>query len=180
MITAARCFYEITCDTSALMQHCVSQISSAAHSDWFNYYGFQVLKMDINQAAEHCHFVKQLGRYLPIQHLGITKMTPMQYYRLHTDANRGVSVNMLIQTEHSHCMFVDNTQMLELEYQPGVFYAFNSQIPHTVLNLSGIRYSFQLEFQETKHLLSFNRAVGYIKSLQKSTHPDSDLHKYSE
>lgn len=136
--------------------------------------------MDINQVAEHCHFVKQLGRYLPIQHLGITKMTPMQYYRLHTDANRGVSVNMLIQTEHSHCMFVDNTQMLELEYQPGVFYAFNSQIPHTVLNLSGIRYSFQLEFQETKHLLSFNRAVGYIKSLQKSTHPDSDLHKYSE
>jgi hypothetical protein len=168
MITAAQCFYEITCDTSALMQHCVSQISSAAHSDWFDYYGFQCLQLDTNQVAEHCHFIKQLDQWLSIQHLGITKMTPMQYYRLHTDANRGVSVNMLISHEHSHCVFVDDTQMLELEYQPGVFYVFNSQIPHTVLNLSGIRYSFQLEFQEPKQVLSFNRALRYIKSLQKN------------
>lgn len=179
MITAARCFYEITCDTTDLMQLCMSYISMANPWDWAigDFQSGGIGWMDVEQVLKCNQFLSEVNQYMPIKRSGVIRMVPMQYYSLHTDANRGVSVNMLIQNEHSHCMFMDSTptrtQMLELEYQIGVLYLFNTQIPHTVLNFSGIRYLFTIEFQEPKHMLSFNRALRYIKSFQKNTHPDS-------
>lgn len=55
---------------------------------------------------------------------------------------------------HSHTLFgrnVTNTSMhcLELRYEPGRFYLFNNQVPHTVINLDVNRYLFSLEFAES-------------------------------
>ena len=61
---------------------------------------------------------------------------------------------MLLSVEHnSHTMFVEEVgtqsmQCIELSYEPGRFYLFNNQMPHSVVNLSGNRYLLSLEFDK--------------------------------
>jgi hypothetical protein len=75
-------------------------------------------------------------------------------YHWHRDQNRQACINLLISSNHhSHTLFgrsVSDTSMhcLELRYEPGRFYLFNNQVPHSVINLDVNRYLFSLEFAE--------------------------------
>ena len=86
--------------------------------------------------------------------LGILQMPDHWVYPWHLDQDRQACINLLISSDHhSHTLFgqsVTNTSIhcLELRYEPGRFYQFNNQGPHTVINLDVNRYLLSLECAE--------------------------------
>jgi hypothetical protein len=70
----------------------------------------------------------------------------------------------------SRCLFLDgepgvvfNTQ--ELKYKPDTYYAFNTQVPHMVLNTTRPRYLFSVEFLEKDRGLTFDELCEDIKGI---------------
>jgi len=71
---------------------------------------------------------------------------------------------MLITGTDSHCLFVDDTDFIELDYKPGELYLFNTQQPHTITNFSEQRTLFSIQFVEGKDTLSYNMLYEYLKN----------------
>jgi len=100
---------------------------------------------------------------------GILRMHPYTCYDWHTDTRRGVGINMLLTPfNRSSCVFapVKEGQVFtieELPYKQNTYYAFNTQIPHTVYNYSATRYLFSIDFVKDKDELTFNELVKTIK-----------------
>ena len=96
---------------------------------------------------------------------GITAMVPYSVYNWHIDERRDGTINMLLTDERSHCLFskeigkqVSNIDE-ELIYLNRVMYIFNTQTPHMVVNLEGIRFMFTLEFESK---VTYNDLVSYL------------------
>lgn len=100
----------------------------------------------------------------------VLKLDPYTCYDWHTDANRGVGVNMLLNPHiRSCCLFSPNRGLQtdncidgdtvfnieELSYKASTYYLFNTQVQHTIYNFEDTRYLFSLEFSRNKNKLTF-------------------------
>lgn len=95
-------------------------------------------------------------------------MTPNQYYQLHKDTDRGVSINMLLEQEDALCAFADpeKKETVKLDYELNKLYLFNTQVPHTVLNFTGDRYLFTTRFSDPIELLPYRHLQKQLKKVQ--------------
>jgi hypothetical protein len=169
------CFTQIPADTSKLVELCMQSIQDADPSEWQQDQGFKNLSIPLDQVVESSQVLFDINSRIKICWAGISRFMPYEYYHLHTDVVRGVGINMLLKHEHSHCIFVGlankkcTLPMIELCYEPGVMYLFNTQMPHTISNFTGERYMFTLQFQEPKQVLKYADVVRHLKSLQKKS-----------
>lgn len=118
---------------------------------------FEMYEMDIWRVLQSCPFLEQLNTRYKIYKAGIFSLHPNFYYRLHTDIGRGVAINMLLAGNDSHCLFVKDTDFVELKYNKDKLYLFNTQKPHTVINFSQQRLMFSIGFAQDKHALSYQQ-----------------------
>ena len=134
------------------MEHC-RQRAQNPDAFWLPHFGFQAMALS-HDWIDREPALAAINRVSAIAELGILKMPDHWVYHWHRDQNRQACVNMLLsQNHHSHTLFgqsINSTNMhcLELAYEPGRFYLFNNQMPHTVINLDIDRYLFSLEFAE--------------------------------
>lgn len=98
----------------------------------------------------------------------IFKLPADSNYNWHTDVDRGVSINLPLNNHaQSFTCFLSNPQLdtlnsiHQLEYDPGYFYLFNTQVNHSVLNLKQDRYFFSITFEKTKLSLSYQTVLDY-------------------
>jgi len=121
-----------------------------ANKDWHRYYNFEAALLPSDIAAKERLFVWLADQGFEF-HIGVLKMPPNTCYKWHTDTDRPVGINLLLTDNGSRCLFADSTEpvafpFVELAYQPNKYYVFNTQVPHTVLNFSGVRYLLSVEF----------------------------------
>ena len=89
------------------------------------------------------------GQWETVAHIFL--MEPYTHYTMHTDSNRGCSINLLINPEAaSVCYFKSSEEtkfmhsICELKYQANTYYLFNSGEPHAITNLGQRRYLLSL------------------------------------
>jgi hypothetical protein len=149
---AANCYVPLRLRAGGLVDHC-RQLVAEQQTLWLPHFGFLAtpLSRDWITSEPALRAVQQI---CPITQLGILQMPDHWVYHWHRDQNRQACINLLISSNHhSHTLFgrsVSDTSMhcLELRYEPGRFYLFNNQVPHSVINLDVNRYLFSLEFAE--------------------------------
>ena len=93
---------------------------------------------------------------------GIFRIAPNRSYKWHQDIVRGIAINMLLEHEESFVLFgndvsdfEDQFEIVRLESKIGELYLFNTQCMHSVINFSGYRYLFTLNFEEDKSTLRY-------------------------
>jgi len=149
---ASDCYVPLRQSAQALLDHCKQRVTSDEVL-WLPHFGFLATPLSCNWIASE-PALQAVQQICPIAQLGILKMPDHWVYHWHRDQNRQACINLLISSDHhSHTLFgrsVSETSMhcLELRYQPGRFYLFNNQVPHTVINLDVSRYLLSLEFAE--------------------------------
>lgn len=115
------------------------------NDSWFKYYNFDALLVPQEILNKDPFFAG-----LPPFRAGILRLPPYTCYDWHTDDDRGWSINMLLTSGKSNCLFSSREgqafPFTELVYEPEFYYAFNTQVPHTVLNFESVRYVFSVEF----------------------------------
>lgn len=134
--------------------------------NWVPYYNFLVTPVPW-QILEKDPFLVALSKKRMF-HAGILKMDPNTCYNWHVDTDRKVGVNMLVSHQESQCLFLDGdsgvvVKTKELEYKPDTYYVFNTQVPHMVINTTGSRYLFSLQFVELG--LTFDQLCKDIKGM---------------
>lgn len=126
---------------AALMQLATTE------QDWISYHEFDTLIVPHWVLAEESAFDR-----LPPFIAGILRMEPNTCYDWHVDGKRKGSINMLLNPADSLCLFRKSEghyfQFEKLDYIPGYYYAFDTQVPHTVINNRNTRYLFSIEFVE--------------------------------
>lgn len=148
----ADCYAPLRLRAGGLVDHC-RQLVARQDSLWLPHFGFLATPLDRHWISRE-PALQAIAEICPIAQLGILQMPDHWVYHWHRDENRQACVNLLISVDHhSHTLFgqsVSNTSMhcLELRYEPGRFYLFNNQVPHTVINLDVNRYLFSLEFAD--------------------------------
>jgi hypothetical protein len=101
--------------------------------------------------------------------VGIICLAPYVCYDWHVDTRRGVGLNMLLTPDvRSSCLFAKGEGVQfgveELVYEPNMFYLFNTQNKHMVLNYDKPRYLLTVEFELDKDQLSFYDLLQEIKN----------------
>ena len=100
---------------------------------------------------------------------GLIKMLPWETYGWHTDSDRGVSINMLLEHESSLVSFSTNVYGIMKpihphEYELTRYYVFNTQVPHMILNTgTKNRILFTLEFERDVTKLSYEQLIKDIE-----------------
>ena len=128
------------------------------------YYGFQVAFVPMDVVLKETLLSKVHSKF-PIKLAGIIKMDSNRCYKWHQDQKRGVCINMLLSSGESNCLFGDDSdsddqyEITELKYDRSVFYLFNNQVMHTVINFDKPRYLFTVEFEEDKDKLSYSDVI---------------------
>ena len=116
-------------------------------TNWVSYYNFEAMQVP-SEVLGQDNFLKKLSGYKG----GILRLKPYTCYNWHADTDRLSGVNMLLSSGKSHCLFGSNDAVsfpfVELKYEPSIYYAFNTQVPHTVLNFEETRYIFSIEFDK--------------------------------
>lgn len=113
--------------------------------------------------------LKIINDQFPIKNCMMIRMSPNTSYNWHQDFYRGVAINMLTETSNSHCLFGDtkdrfNDSIVELPYQVGEFYLFNTQHRHCVINFEKPRYLFSTLFEQEKDDLSYQDVYNWCLS----------------
>ena len=129
-------------------------------TEWIDYFNFTACLVP-HQIVMRDHFYKWLYSEHPFE-AGVLKMEHQTMYNWHTDSNRGVCINMLIQSPNTSYTFFRNAPevnhtFIELRYFPGTRYLFNNQKEHMVLNYDGPRFILTTEFLEDKNELTFKK-----------------------
>jgi hypothetical protein len=149
---AADCYLPLRLRAEGLVEHC-RQLVAGDNQLWLPHFGFLATPLSRDWIARE-PALQAVEQLCPIAQLGILQMPDHWVYHWHQDQNRQACINLLISRDHhSHTLFgnsVSDTSMhcLELEYEPGRFYLFNNQVPHSVINLDVNRFLFSLEFAE--------------------------------
>jgi hypothetical protein len=112
-------------------------------------------------------FLSDLIRIKISNNARIFKMLPYTCYNWHTDTNRGCAINMILSGFDSHCYFgkYQSSSLLEyreLVYKPNVYYLFNTEQLHTVINGSQDRYILSIGYHKPN---KFNDILNTINSL---------------
>jgi hypothetical protein len=122
----------------------LSYAKTATYQPYFNFMAAQVPKEMLKDEL----MVQALsGKW----QAGILRMDANTCYNWHTDTNRKVSINMLLNYDNdSHCVFGECNSVqfpiTELKYEPDTYYLLDTTKPHMVLNLDKPRYMFSIEF----------------------------------
>ena len=135
-------------------------------TEWIDYFNFTACLVP-HELVMKDYFYKWLYDRHPFK-AGILKMENKTMYNWHTDTNRGVCVNMLIQTPNTSYTFFRHTpdvshSIYELQYFPGTRYLFNNQKEHMVVNYDGPRFVLTTEFLEDKNELTYTKLLNEIK-----------------
>lgn len=163
-------FYKAVSIHSVVADSLLDYARTAPPTLWVNYYHFQAIPVHPNQWM-HDRFLNQLSQKRTF-HAGVLRMPPNTCYNWHVDSDRRCGVNMLLSDDNqSRCLFVDGEPNMvfatqELKYQPNTYYAFNTQIPHMVLNTTQPRYLFSLEFLEKDRGLTFDQLCEDVRELK--------------
>lgn len=136
---------------------------------WAQYYNFMAVQVPREILQLDSFLVGLAGKRT--FHAGVLRMEPNTCYNCHVDTDRKVGLNMLLSDDgNSRCLFLDgepgvvfNTR--ELKYEPDTYYAFNTQVPHMVLNTKKPRYLFSVEFLEKDRSLTFEELCEDIKGM---------------
>lgn len=127
---------------------------------WQHHYGFDLVVVD--KQIWSCELVLNIiDQQFGISHCSILKIDANTNYNWHTDTTRGLSINMLLRDNHSHCLFSSDTDeyndsFVELKYKPNKFYLFNTQRRHSVINFNFPRYMFSVELSKDKTQLTYD------------------------
>jgi hypothetical protein len=162
------CFKAIQ-HTCHLREDLIEIIWRSEPAHWVPYYNFKALLLSP-------HFVHQdkLLRDLATKReymAGLLEMPASTSYNWHVDTDRHCGLNMLVYDDgESRCLFApDGIQVVmpfvELKYEPNTFYAFNTKLPHSVLNFTKNRYMFSLEFIGKDYGLTYETLLSDIKEL---------------
>jgi hypothetical protein len=149
---AEDCFALLQQPACEIVEHC-RRLATNPEAFWLPHFGFQAMALSRDWIARE-PALRAIETICPIAQLGILRMPDHWVYHWHRDENRQACINMLLSTDHhSHTLFgqsINHTNMhcRELAYEPGRYYLFNNQIPHTVINLDVDRHLFSLEFAE--------------------------------
>jgi hypothetical protein len=136
---------------------------------WTQYYNFTAVQVPREILQLDSFLVGLAGKRT--FHAGVLRMEPNTCYNWHVDTDRKVGLNMMLSDDgNSRCLFLDgepgvvfNTR--ELKYEPDTYYAFNTQVPHMVLNTTKPRYLFSVEFLEQDRGLTFDELCEDIKGI---------------
>ena len=130
------------------------------------YYGFDVsfVPLEIILAEP---VLKEINDRYEISTGGIIRLDSNRCYKWHSDSNRGVSINLLLNPEIESLVLFGNSvfdsddqyEILKFEYEKDTFYLFNTQMMHTVINFDLPRYLFTVEFKQDKSVLTFNNLL---------------------
>ena len=117
---------------------------------WLPYHAFEIKPVS-QEVLDQDDFYRRLARRFPFE-AAILKIRPNICYKWHHDTNRLATVNLLVMSGHSHCIFeTDNLRttcsITELEYKPRTRYLFNCAVRHEVINFDQDRYTLSLEFK---------------------------------
>lgn len=136
-------------------------------SKWFDYFSFNAKEIPVGWLRDTDFSLHALYDSHPFK-AAVLYYEPYTLYDWHIDDRRGVTINMLIGGE-GHCLFrwpmegakTDSmvSSVAELDYDTDTYYLFNSQIPHTVINLDTPRFLFSLEFTEDKTQLTYDQLL---------------------
>jgi hypothetical protein len=134
--------------------------------EWMPYYNFRALPVPVTILLKDPFFAKLAERYS--FHAGILRMPESTCYNWHTDTERKVSINMLLQDVQSDCLFMDGDPSItfrfrRIPYFPETYYAFNTQVPHMVINHIGDRYMFSVEFLGSSKDLTFDELCNQLE-----------------
>ena len=159
------------------INHCCKKLGfSVIIQDYFNtnrhsleyvdYYGFAISPLSEQVYLEE-PLLNNINSKYKISGCSIIKLDPFRCYKWHQDAQRGVSINLLLSPESRSTVLFGNSvldsedqfEITEFEYEPNYFYLFNTQAMHTVINYEQPRYLFSLQFEQDKHLLTFSNFV---------------------
>lgn len=159
-----RYFCEIGTSSSLISSYFSKNFNNA---NWESYYHFKAWEIS-DQIWKSEAVLSEINKEFKIKKAGIISIDANSIYDWHTDENRGVSINMIIEADHSHTLFKRDEKQLvqkitELRYKPNTFYLFNTQALHCVINLNEPRYLFSCEFEENKKNLSYLKILTWIK-----------------
>ena len=138
-------------------------------SDWIPYYNFMVIQVP-DEILNKDPFLVALRKVRKFR-AGILRTDANTCYNWHVDTDRHAAVNMLVlDDETSKCIFAPVgfdlvMPIVELKYKPSTYFAFNTQLPHTVINFSEPRYLFSLEFIDEDRGLTYNELCADIQGL---------------
>jgi hypothetical protein len=136
---------------------------------WTQYYNFMAVQVPREILQLDSFLVGLAGKRT--FHAGVLRMEPNTCYNWHVDTDRKVGLNMLLSDDgSSRCLFLDGEpgvvfKTQELKYAPDTYYAFNTQVPHMVLNTTEPRYLLSVEFLEQDRGLTFDELCEDIKGI---------------
>jgi hypothetical protein len=161
--------YERIQHKSTLHLRLLNMAFNAGPDSWVPYYNFKALPVD-KSVLDQDPLFKDLSSKREFMG-GLLEIPPNSVYNWHVDTDRHCGLNMLVYDGgRSMCLFAPEGEQLvmpvvELTYLPNTYYAFNTKIPHTVINLSRPRYMFSLEFMGKDYGLTYDELLSDIKEL---------------
>jgi hypothetical protein len=151
---------------SNIVKPLMELVKQSLIEDWMPYYNFRALPVPVTILLKDPFFTKLAKRHS--FHAGILRMPESTCYNWHTDTERKVSINMLLQDVQSDCLFMDGEPSItfrcrKVPYFPEIYYAFNTQVPHMVINHVGDRYMFSVEFLGSSKDLTFDELCNQLE-----------------
>lgn len=136
---------------------------------WEKYYNFDAVVVPPELLTQDPVMSKLLAKYTLVT--GVLRMPANTCYRWHTDTDRKVAVNMLLEDDGaSRCIFADDISgvsfpITELKYQPNTYYVFDTQELHTITNFTTPRYLFSVEFFGKDRPMGFKKLHSDLQAI---------------
>jgi hypothetical protein len=130
-----------------------------ATKEWHKHYNFDVAPVSPTLLEQDPVMRLLMSKYAFVA--AVARMPENTCYNWHVDTVRQTGINMLLEDGgDSRCLFTKSAAdvsfpFVELQYVPHTYYAFNTQVPHTVHNFAKPRYLFTLEFFDKDSALTF-------------------------
>ena len=153
------CFKEILFKSTFLKDY--MNTISIDNWGWINGWNAYLVDKDIWIKEQ---VLSKIDFKFPIKNAAILKTNPNRCYEWHVYDDRGATINLLLENHsHSKCYFGrmsseswDQYEIFECPYEKETFYLFNTQVPHTVINLQNHRYLFSIEFETPANKLKYS------------------------
>lgn len=99
----------------------------------------------------------------------IFRQDPYTNYLWHKDEWRGVTINQLLVSKNSHCLFGESqhrwvNSINEIPYHKDTLYLFNTQSMHTITNFECPRFLFSIDFELHKDNLSYDELYRFCET----------------
>ncbi len=179
------CYCNISEKSHFMWDYCNSIVTHEKINEieWREYCSWDTINLPLVKIEQE-PILKKINDKHTIKSIGIIRTNPYFCYRWHKDLTRGPTINMVISEKlDSKCLFgLDNSKdqpltskggmdlgssnminFIELNYIPKNFYLFNTQVLHTLINYSMVRYLFTVEFLENNTKLSYQDLFNWLK-----------------